>query len=124
MACEVCVEIFGAGLGIVEQGAKDSPSAQRGDVDVLERFIAEELRDHAVSGGRFVAAEEARVKSVLRAHELFERGDGLGLDGDQARPSFLRDAGPPAEAEGDREQGERERAGEEQDSRSKFAAAH
>ena len=113
------------GARIIEQRAKRlHASAQRADVDALERLVAQKLCDQTIALGRFLSEEEARVKSVLRADQLFERGHGFRLDGDEPRPSFLREPRAPAQPERDRKQRHRERAGEEQDSRSKFAAAH
>ena len=82
------------------------------------------LRDDAVARRRLLSRDEPRVKGILRADQLFERGHRLGLHGDEASPALLRLACAPAQAERDREERDGERAREEQDARSEVSSSH
>jgi hypothetical protein len=82
------------------------------------------LRDHAVALRRLLSRHEARVKRVLRARQFLQRVHGLRLHGDEARPALLRLAGAPAQAEGDGEERDGERAGQEQDARPEMSSSH
>ncbi len=99
-------------------------TVQSAEVDAGERVITEELGDDAITLGRLLPREPARVIAVLRADQLFHHGNGFRLDGEKLRPSLLRPFRAPAKTERDREERHRECTGEEQDSRSQMLAAH